>query len=56
VILVWHQASSLFEKCVMVMDTPASFIPHKHPLMSVEKYLDLLGHFSCHLSCVDWLV
>jgi len=47
---------SLFEKCVVVMDTPSSFIPHEHPLVGVKECLDLLGHFYCLLSCVDLLV
>jgi len=38
------------------MDTPCSFISPEHPLMGVEECLDLLGHFSCLLSCFDCLV
>jgi hypothetical protein len=40
----------------MVMDTPSSFIAHEHPVVGVEECLDLLGHFSCLLSCLNWLV
>jgi len=38
------------------MDTPSSFIPHEHPLVGMEECLDLLGQFSCLLSCFIWLV
>jgi len=37
------------------MDTLSSFISHEHPLVGVEKCLDMLGHFSCLLSCFYWL-
>jgi len=33
------------------VDTPSSFIPHEHLLIGMEVCLDLLGHFSCLLSC-----
>jgi len=33
------------------MDTPSSFIPHEHPVVSVEECLDLLGHFSHLVPC-----
>jgi len=29
---------------------------HEHPLVDVEEYLDLLGHFLSLLSCFDWLL
>jgi len=35
---------------MMVMDTPSTSIPHEHPLVGGEEYLDL-GHFSNLLSC-----
>jgi len=38
------------------MDTSSTFIPHEHCLVGVEDCLDLLGHFSCLLSCFGWLV
>jgi len=36
------------------MDTPSSFIPHEHSLVSVEECLGLWSHFSC-LYGFDWL-
>jgi len=31
-------------------------IPHEHPLVGVEEYLELLSYFSLPLSCFTWLV
>jgi len=44
-----------FENWSVIMDIPASLTPSERPLVGMEEWLDVLGHFSL-LSCFDWLI